>query len=301
MRKLYYLSLAGLLWILSFHCQPVRTEAAPDEAANLLSDSTTPTEPHLINILNPHPDSLRSLWVAGHWVDIRYPPDTIRANILVLPGWDFPRQDWCEKSSLCEEGRKRGYRLILPEMGRSVYSSRFYPETRSDWRQYPNKAWIVQEMIPTLQKEYGILLPKQPNYILGLSTGGRGVALVALALPELFRAAAALSGDFDQTQIPADRLMIGYYGSLTQFPDRWIGEDNPLQQAASWKLPLYLGHGKLDQIVPYQQSLLFYQVLHQAHPELKILLNLPEAGHDYRYWDSEVKNIYNFFEQVNDK
>ncbi|MCU0444665.1 MAG: prolyl oligopeptidase family serine peptidase [Microscillaceae bacterium] len=243
-------------------------------------------------------DSLTTLEIGGHWLDIHTPQGNSKGNIIVLPGWSFPRQDWCQKSALCRKARAAGYLLIMPEMGKSVYSSQFYPETLKDWQVYPNKAWLVNQMIPTLQKDYQMLLPNQKNYVLGLSTGGRGVAMLALALPDLFAACAALSGDFDQTQMPTDRLMIGYYGDYQRFKARWEGEDNPTRHAAHFKTPIYLGHGKQDKIVPVSQTEIFYKALKKANPKLIIRLNLVNAQHDYAYWDSEVDNMLHFFAEI---
>jgi len=244
-------------------------------------------------------DSLVTLEIEGHWVDILSPQNQeVIGNILVFPGWDFSRDDWCKNSSLCEECLKKGYRLIMPEMGKSVYSAKFYPETRKDWQVYPTKEWVLKSLIPRLQKDYNILTTNQKNYLIGLSTGGRGVALIALAFPELFTGAAALSGDFEQTRMPQDNLMRGYYGEYGQFPERWEGEDNPTKQIALFKTPIYLGHGKSDNIVPLEQTIIFYEALKKANPDLKVKLNTPEAKHDYAYWDSEVLNMLDFFENL---
>jgi pimeloyl-ACP methyl ester carboxylesterase len=221
-------------------------------------------------------DSVQTLLIGGHLVDVIQPSGEVKGNIIVLPGWDFSRKDWCQKSSLCTQALARGYRLVLPEMARSVYSAEYYIETRTDWLRYPNKAWCTDSLVPALQQRYGILLPEQKNFILGLSTGGRGVALLCLALPELFTAAAAL---------------------YSKFPERWKGADNPVYQADKFQTPIYLGHGKRDGIVPFQQTILFYEALRKAKPELTVVLNTPEeAGHDYDYWDAEVVPMLDFFE-----
>jgi predicted esterase len=259
--------------------------------------SPTPDDLAIFNSKKPSQwdTTLQTLEIGGHLTDILPPKGAFKGNIIVLPGWSFSRKDWCEKASLCKKATEKGYRLIMPEMGKSVYASQFYPETLKDWQKYPNKAWLINELIPTLQKEHGILLPEQHNFVVGLSTGGRGVALMALAKPELFKAVAALSGDFDQTQMPTDRLIIGYYGSYQAFKSRWEGEDNPTKQAARFKTPIYLGHGKQDNIVPVSQTQIFYDALQKANPALKIKLNLVNAAHDYAYWESETENVLNFF------
>ncbi|MCS6821561.1 MAG: prolyl oligopeptidase family serine peptidase [Microscillaceae bacterium] len=245
-------------------------------------------------------DSFQTLIIESHAVDIVSPSPKIafKGNIIVLPGWNFSRQDWCKNSSLCYKALAKGYRLILPEMGKSIYATQEYPETRKDWRGFPTKTWVIKHMIPTLQEKYQILLPEQKNYLVGLSTGARGVAMLALALPDLFTAGAALSGDYEQTLMPNDNLMRGFYGNLAQFPERWKGEDNPYFQVQKLKTPLYLGHGTQDLISPPQQTKLFYEAIRKHLPHLKVKLNMPSAGHDYKYWDSEVDNILQFFEEI---
>lgn len=243
------------------------------------------------------PDSLISKTIGGHQVDIVNLRQDSPLSLLILPGWNFSRRDWCENSSLCQRATEEGYTLILPEMAKSIYARKLYPQTRDDWRVYPTLAWVTDTLIPHLQQEYKILLETQKNFIIGLSTGGRGVAMIALARPKLFTALAALSGDFDQTQMPSDRLMIGYYGSYQSYPQRWEGEDNPTKQATQWQSPIYLGHGTQDQVVPYQQTQIFYEAIKGQLSDSLIQLELVPAKHDYAYWDSQVNPALAFFKK----
>ncbi len=255
----------------------------------------------------PMLDSLETLTIAGHKVDIRTPQNNNQANpgsgalagnIIVLPGWNFPKEDWCNKSSLCKKALAKNYRLILPEMSKSVYSAKFYPQTRKDWQKYPDLNWVIKQMIPTLQKEYGILLSKQKNFLLGLSTGARGVVAIGMAAPELFKAGAALSGDYYPPTMPADRLMIGYLGTYYQYPERWkTGPENLVHQAKKLTMALYLGHGKQDKVVPINQSRLLLGALLEANPQRKLKYHWVDAGHNYQYWNAEVDNMLGFFDE----
>ena len=254
----------------------------------------------------PMLDSLVTLTIAGHKVDIRTPSKdssetlasgAVEGNIIVLPGWNFSKEDWCNKSALCKKALAKKYRLILPEMSKSVYSAKFYPQTRKDWQKYPDLNWVVKQMIPALQKEYGILLEGQKNFLLGLSTGARGVVAIGMAAPKVFSAGAALSGDYDPPKMPTDRLMIGYLGAYQQYPERWkTGPENLVYHAKKLTMGLYLGHGKQDRIVPFNQSLLLYNALKKANPEMMLKHNWVNAGHNYQYWNSEVDNMLRFFD-----
>ena len=244
---------------------------------------------------------MQTLKIAGHAVDIVVPEDSskIKANLLILQGWSFPKDDWCKKSSLCKKALAQGYRLIMPEMGKSTYSSKLYPQTLAKWRKYPTLKWVTDSLIPHLQKQYCIMTAEQANFVVGLSTGARGAGLVVMNMPDLFKAAAVLSGDFDQRKIPYDRIMTGFYGSIYQFPKRWAGEDNMVVNIKKFKTPFYLGHGRLDRVCPPAQTLLFYNALKKHHPKLKVTLSMPTwAAHNYKYWDYEVDRFLKFFKEV---
>ena len=180
-------------------------------------------------------------------------------------------------------------------MGKSIYQEINYPETRTEWRSFPTRKWLSDTLITLLQKKYSLLLKNENNYLVGLSTGARGVALVLLDFPDLFKGAAALSGDYNQLKMPSDNLMAGFYGTFDKFKERWKKTDNPIFRIKEYRTPLYLGHGKLDKVVPPEQTIMFYDSLKKYHPGLKTKLNMPDAQHDYNYWGSEVDNILKFF------
>lgn len=236
------------------------------------------------------------LTIDGHEIEILIPEIGARGSLLVLPGWGFLRTRWCKETDLCSLALEKGLRVILPEMGKSVYQRENHPQTRKDWLKYPTRDWVATQMIPGLQKQ-GILGTGDRNYIIGLSTGARGVVLICMDFPDLFNAAAALSGDLDQTLMKEDNLMKGVYGSFDEHQDLWEGKDNPTTRVSEWRTPLYLGHGTRDHVVPVAQTKHFYKKLKEARPEIEVKLNLPDAGHDFNYWGAEVKPVLDFFEQ----
>jgi pimeloyl-ACP methyl ester carboxylesterase len=239
-----------------------------------------------------------TLEIAGHKVDVWLPGQPPKGCILLLPGWNFSRTDWCERSSMCTQALERGFALVMPEMGKSVYAEHLFPETRADWRQYPTRPWLREQVIKEVSARFGLLKPGQNNFVVGLSTGARGAALLCLDMPDFWKGAALLSGDFDQTQMPSDNLMRGYYGSYKDFAERWKTVDNVIHRILEWRTPVYIGHGTEDKVVPPKQSKHLCEVLHKVYPQLKIVCHFPRAGHDYAYWGSEVKPILDFLESL---
>lgn len=220
--------------------------------------------------------------------------------LLVLPGWNFPRTSWIENTSIVEYANKYGYALIFPEMGKTLYESSYYPETTLKWNSVPGGKFIKERLIPDIQKKHNLLKKGHYNTMLGLSTGGRGVALIALENSGLFVAGASLSGDFSQENTPKDRLMTAVYGSFTTFSKRWKGKDNPQARVAEWIMPLYLAHGTADQIVPESQSRLFYQALVRYHGDkIPVQYNAVKgAEHDYKFWGGQLENVFKFLDSV---
>jgi S-formylglutathione hydrolase FrmB len=248
------------------------------------------------NIFSQQSDT--SILISNVRVDLIFPKDSFKRTILVLPGWNFRCDDICKKSDFCELAKNEGFVLIMPDMLKSIYASQLYPETRKDWLQYPTLHWITDTLIPIIQSKYKLLMSKQNNYLFGISTGARGVAMLAIYTNSIFIAGAGFSGDYNQLEMKDDNLVRGYYGSFEQFPERWTEKDNLQKNADKLKIPLFLAHGKADKVVPYTQTLEFYNSISRLNPGLnhKIYLN-DTAGHNYAFWQSGYKNALKFFKE----
>lgn len=221
-----------------------------------------------------------------------------KGTILVLPGWNFPDTQWCEKTNLCIKAFKQGFDLIFIEMQKSVYLKSYLKQTRKDYTKYPTRTWLIDSaLLPVFKKE--LLDSTKPIFVMGLSTGGRGSVILALDNPKIFSGAASLSGDFDPVLQKNDALMINSLGTYSQFPDLWKGDNNIAMRARALKVPVYIGHGKADKISPVSQSVNFVDSLKKNNPKLPVKYNFPaSAGHNYAYWNSEVDAVLTFFSSL---
>ncbi|MCB1138012.1 MAG: prolyl oligopeptidase family serine peptidase [Leptospiraceae bacterium] len=228
--------------------------------------------------------------------------------LLVLPGWKFDKSRWIKETDLKRYAREHSMILVLPQMNTSIYASAYFPETRMKWNPTPGLQYINEKLIPGLREKYGFFLPGKQNYILGLSTGGRGVALIALSNPELFKAGASFSGDFDQSVMPTDKLMAAVYGPFEKFSRRWRETDNPVHAASKLQTPLYLSHGTADHIVPPDQTQRFYDAIQKSRSEngqqaasnqdqAVELKMVPGAGHDFSFWNQQLGPAFAFFKK----
>lgn len=229
-------------------------------------------------------------------VTIKY-ADSTKGQILVLPGWNYPDTQWCEKTSLCKLAKDKKYDLVFVEMQRSVYLANYYPETKDDFKKYPTRTWLMDSVIQLLFQS-GILDSIKPLFVMGISTGGRGAAILGLEFSEIFSAAATFSGDFDPEYEKNDLLMNYSLGAYHKFPDRWKGDNNLLRRAHEYKIPIYIGHGRMDKVSPINQSIRFADALRKQAPRVNVKTNFPHnQGHDYTYWNSEIPAVLNFFDE----
>jgi S-formylglutathione hydrolase FrmB len=220
--------------------------------------------------------------------------------LLVLPGWNFAADRWLKETNLEKLATENGFTLVLPEMSRSIYATHYYEETDPDMRSQPTGKWLIDTLIPVIQQKYNILRPDQFNAVLGLSTGGRGVLYCLLHSAVIFKAGIAFSGDYDQTAMPADRLMTSVYGDSKKFPLRWHWDDNMMSWASSIYQPLYIAHGLNDNVVPPQQSITLANRLGELHHQQKIITSFPKGmGHDFKFWGAALGPAMQFLKEEN--
>ncbi len=229
---------------------------------------------------------------------ILYPEKKAEGSILLLHGWNLAADEICKKTSFCEKAKAANYVLIMPDFGKSNYCLEVYPQTIDAYTKYPSLQWMMDVFIPTLQKEFYLLKEEQLSFVYGISTGARGASLFAYHLPEIFDAAACLSGDFDINDFTDAYIYYSFLGKQEDFPERWEKQAF-VNDCQNYTVPTYIGHGKKDSIIAVLQSEKMYDSIKKHQKTLEIQAHFPEEGkHDYEYWESETDNILNFFHKI---
>lgn len=294
--NLKFLLLSGLLFatclLLFAFCNESKKNKGITEYPNALSADSIPDFPRKDTILKIVSSDKREVEVA-----IRYCSEKNRkGTILALPGWNYPYSHWIDSTDLCAMALEHGYDLILPSIGKSIYSKRIYPETRIDWKEELTMDWFENEFFTVLKDSFNLLTNQQHNFIIGLSTGARGGLIMALDFPEKYEAVAILSGDYDQDKFPDDNLYKGFFGTKDKFPLRYSEDENPISKLDRLKAGVYIGHGAMDRIVAPDHSEHLYRLLKESgSTNVKFHLD-SKAAHDYTYWNSELESIFEFFE-----
>jgi len=288
-RPMFYLTLFTLIFNLA--CKNTRTNSEHSKSNADSIVQLSESKPKVHSLYKEHKTQTIELY--GVKVDLKF-PDTVKGYIMVLPGWGFPRYDWCNQTSLCQNALKQGFALVMPDMGESIYASQFYPQSWDKMRKTLTRRWVTDTLIKYLQDSFDIINEGQNNFIMGLSTGAHGSGLIVEDNPILFKACALLSGDYDQTKLPQDMVFIATYGRYEQFPQRWQ-TDNVIAEISNLNIPVFIGHGLQDPLIPISQSKMLEMKLKKEHPAQLIQTNYLDGKHDYKFWELESQPILTFF------
>ena len=214
--------------------------------------------------------------------------------LIALHGWRGRGGDWEKHSRINYWADKYGFVIVAPHLGTTVYERAYYPETRKKfkWGKIPGGCWVGEVVLPYIRKNYNVHQTRSKTGIFGLSTGGRGAALLPVYYPE-FKAFAALSGDYDITLQPKERTCSYIYGPYAEFPHRWKRDNSKFMLTKLKNISAFLVHGKLDRICPVTQTRLFYREMKRKGYDVEY--HEPALGHNWKVWDGYLGRTFNFF------
>lgn len=212
-----------------------------------------------------------------------------KSDLILLTGWNFPLEHWNDSTGIIEIAKENGWNLIMPEMGKSIYHQRVYPETRADWSREKTVVWLTDTLFPRLRLSYGILDTGRFVRVLGISTGGRGAMALVNKEPGLIDEVISLSGDYSTISFPNDNLYRGYFGELSENAMIWKNEDL-CKVPPQTKSKFILIHGEKDKIVPVEHSERLNDLLLSKNKRVQFLKD-SSGGHNYIFWKAMIDSV----------
>ncbi|WP_054957501.1 alpha/beta hydrolase [Paenibacillus dakarensis] len=206
-------------------------------------------------------------------------------TLYLLHGLSDDDSIWLRRTSIERYVASLGIAVVMPQVHRSFYTD----------MEYGGKYWtFISEELPALARSFFPLSDKrEDNYVAGLSMGGYGAFKLALRKPEMFAAAASMSGAlhvagrFVREDIARDRYLI--------FGDKPIsGTENDLlellkniDQIEGSKPKLFQCCGTEDFLYEDNQTFL------KACRETSLDLTYTEGpgAHDWQYWDDRIQDV----------
>lgn len=212
--------------------------------------------------------------------------------IYLLHGLTGHFDNWADKTKLSEYAANYKYIIVMPEGNDGWYS---------DSATVPNdkyESYIVQELIPEIDKKFKTNPNREGRSIAGLSMGGYGSLKFGLKYPEKFVLAGSFSGALGAASWSVKSLGNGWkvltdsIASVYGEDESQTRKDNDIYKMAREITPekikslpfLYVDCGLEDGLI--QQNRDFTNIL----VEKKIpheFRQLP-GKHDWKFWDSQV-------------
>lgn len=293
-KKLPRIALAGVLLSLAVFSE-IRAQSAPlavrtaqaAQAARVFE--TVPFESKLTNRTLPYNVVLPPDYHAPEQKATRYPV------LYLLHGFSGSHDDWLNRTKLADYAK--AYRLIVvtPEGQNSWYTdSATVPADKFE-------SYIVEELIPDVQRRFRTLEAREGRGIAGLSMGGYGALKFGVKHASQFAFAASMSGAIgaaswrDENDLPAGLRpsMVRTFGPATgpvkQANDLFkLMREVPAERLAG--LPFfYLDCGTEDELRLFAPN----RALADLFVERKIAheyRQLP-GGHRWAYWDQQVQGV----------
>lgn len=245
-----------------------------------------------------------SLEVTGEVAGVRgtgkvrvYVPEGARAGqrfplVLALHGWGHSAEEFIRKSPQLEAlAQQHQVVLAVPDLGTSVYETRFYPQTRGAWTTAPGTPWVLEVVLPWLRAHFPVHGDRAHTAVLGYSTGGRGAVLLAES-SKAFVFAGSASGTFSFALLsPSEgeaKIHAAVYGLRANFPERWDIDDcvNPARVEGLRDTRLYIAHGAEDRSVRPDQLEALRTALRGSAVQAQWVL-MPGAGHTWEFWNAQ--------------
>lgn len=207
--------------------------------------------------------------------------------LLLLHGMTDDHTIWQRRTTLEEFVSEKNLCVLMPTTYLGFYTNTYRGERYFDHIS-EEVLRVARALIPCVTRD------RRHSYAAGLSMGGYGAFKCALARPDLFSAAASLSGALDvsgMTNLPNAEAMADYWTDTFGPPERIPGSENDLlhlasQMAGAPNRPgLYFRCGTEDFLRSMNRA--FSEHLRQigyAHS-----YGESAGNHEWSYWEKEIR------------
>ncbi|HOK01839.1 MAG TPA: alpha/beta hydrolase-fold protein [Spirochaetota bacterium] len=222
-------------------------------------------------------------------------------TVIALHQYGERENDWETSTSIASIANKYNMVIVCPSMGRSLYETKYYPETSYKWNIIPGGKFIGETLIAFLQNNFRLATKREGTGIMGVAVGAHGAILVATNYSNKFGAAAGISGFYDHSTMQNSRMVESIYGPYKKNSQRWEDEDNPLKMAENLKnIKVYIYHGiKGDAFNIMQSQLMAIRLkqLEKKDPSYSVIYREGKTnGYGWLYWRAQVEPVMEFMD-----
>jgi enterochelin esterase family protein len=226
-----------------------------------------------------------------------YEKDTARYPVLyLLHGYTGNHTDWAEKGHaaqtldrLIADGSIAPMIVVMPDAGNSWYVD---SDSTESWGAYETA--VIRDLRKHVESGYRTVDSLNSRYIAGLSMGGYGTLHLAFKYPELFKAAASMSGAFMPAFPVGYDILEGVFGNPAD-PDKYQQQNpfNLVTKDSLKQMPVYITCGDDDYRL-FHYSIDMYDTLTSKGYDAE--LRITDGAHEWPVWEQGLEQVLQFFE-----
>jgi len=222
-------------------------------------------------------------------------------TIIALPSYNSNERDWERNTSIEYLADKYNMAIVCPNMKKSLYESKYYPDTTYRWNVIPGGKFIGEDLLNFVNKNFSLGYDSSKTAIMGVTVGAHGAILVASKY-KAFSAAAGISGYYDPTIMTNSRMVQSVYGKYNDNRTIWENDDNNLKLAEGLSgVKVYLFHGsKNDAFTPGQSRIMAIKLKHLQKKSSSYSITYKESKSGYygwTYWKRQIPEVMEFFDR----
>lgn len=231
-------------------------------------------------------------------VPVKYKSEKERryAVVYLLHGLTGHFDNWTNNSKLAEYAAKYNYLIVTPEGNNGWYSDSGSVATDK------YESYIVQELIPEIDRNFRTQTDRSQRAVAGLSMGGYGSLKFGLKYPEKFVLVGSFSGALQAASLTEKMLAPTGWKALTDSIVSTFGADDSLTRKANdifkilrempvenaKNLPfMYVSCGTEDGLIATNREFSTLALEKKIPHEFR---QLPGV-HDWKFWDAQVKEF----------
>ena len=220
---------------------------------------------------------------------------TTRYPVLyLLHGWAGHHTDWLTRTNVADYAAQYRLIVVMPEGNNSWYTDSAGVTTDK------YEAYILQEVIPDVDRRYRTIQARYGRAVAGLSMGGYGAVKYGLKYPSTFVFVASMSGAFGVTRYTQNEIgskdweeflkIFGPMGSETRKANDVFEIARGLSTTRVASLPyFYFDCGTEDAAQHFKPN----RELSEIFLEKKVAHEYRElpGTHSWAYWDQQVREV----------
>ena len=220
--------------------------------------------------------------------------------IYLLHGLSGHFNNWTDKAKLAEYAAKYNYIIVTPEGNNGWYS---------DSTTVPNdkfESYVIQELIPEVDKNFRTQKDRRHRAIAGLSMGGYGSIKFGLKYPEMFALVGSFSGAVGAASLTEKEVgtkgyiaesLNGVFGAPESETRKKNDVFKIVREMSAEKIAalpfVYLDCGTEDFLFQNNRDFVNLLVEKKVKHEFR---QLPGA-HDWKFWDAQVQEFLELSEK----